>query len=42
MPVKTALKLMGKITGDVRQPLWTMSEANETKLRQVMQQYGLI
>jgi 4-hydroxy-tetrahydrodipicolinate synthase len=42
VPVKTALKLMGKITGDVRQPLWTMSEANETKLRQVMQQYGLI
>ena len=42
VPVKTALKLMGKITGDVRQPLWTMSEANETKLRQVMQKYGLI
>jgi 4-hydroxy-tetrahydrodipicolinate synthase len=42
VPVKTALKLMGKITGEVRQPLWTMSEANETKLRQVMQKYGLI
>jgi len=42
VPVKAALKLMGKITGDVRQPLWTMSAANETKLRQVMQQYGLI
>jgi 4-hydroxy-tetrahydrodipicolinate synthase len=41
-PVKTALKLMGKITGEVRQPLWTMSEANENKLRQVMQKYGLI
>jgi len=42
VPVKTSLKLMGKITGDVRQPLWTMSEANENKLRQVMQKYGLI
>ena len=42
VPVKTALKLMGKITGEVRQPLWTMSAANEDKLRQVMQKYGLI
>jgi 4-hydroxy-tetrahydrodipicolinate synthase len=42
VPVKTALKLMGKITGEVRQPLWTMSAANEDKLRKVMQQYRLI
>jgi len=42
IPVKTALKLMGKITGEVRQPLWAMSEANTYKLRQVMQKYGLI
>jgi 4-hydroxy-tetrahydrodipicolinate synthase len=42
VPVKTALKLMGKITGEVRQPLCPMSEGNENKLRQVMQKYGLI
>jgi 4-hydroxy-tetrahydrodipicolinate synthase len=42
VPVKTALKLMGRITGEVRQPLWAMSEANENTLRQVMQKYGLI
>ena len=42
VPVKTALKLMGKITGEVRQPLCLMSAANEDKLRQVMQKYGLI
>ena len=42
VPVKTALKLMGKITGEVRQPLCLMSPANEDKLRQVMQKYGLI
>jgi len=42
VPVKTAVKMMGKITGEVRQPLCLMSEANETKLRQVMQKYGLI
>jgi len=41
-PAKTALKMMGKITGEVRQPLWVMSAANEDKLRQVMQKYGLI
>ena len=41
-PVKTALKMMGKITGEVRQPLWPLSAANEEKLRQVMQKYGLI
>ena len=42
VPAKTALKLMGKITGEVRQPLCPMSAANEDKLRQVMQKYGLI
>ena len=41
-PVKTAMKLLGKITGEVRQPLCLMSKANEDKLRQVMQNYGLI
>jgi 4-hydroxy-tetrahydrodipicolinate synthase len=41
-PVKTAMKLLGKITGEVRQPLWPMSAANEEKLRGVMQKYGLI
>ena len=41
-PAKTALKMMGKITGEVRQPLCPMSEANENRLRQVMQKYGLI
>jgi 4-hydroxy-tetrahydrodipicolinate synthase len=42
VPVKTALKMMGKITGEVRQPLCPMSQANQDKLRQVMQKYGLI
>ena len=41
-PVKTALKMMGKISGEVRQPLCPLSQANETRLRQVMQEYGLI
>jgi dihydrodipicolinate synthase/N-acetylneuraminate lyase len=33
---------MGKITGEVRQPLCPLSPASEDKLRQVMQKYGLI
>lgn len=41
-PAKTALKLMGKITGEVRQPLCPLGAANEDKLRQVLQKYGLI
>jgi 4-hydroxy-tetrahydrodipicolinate synthase len=42
VPAKTALKMMGKITGEVRLPLCSMSAANEEKLRQVVQKYGLI
>jgi 4-hydroxy-tetrahydrodipicolinate synthase len=41
-PVKTAMKMLGTITGEVRQPLCPMSAANEEKLRGVMQKYGLI
>ena len=41
-PAKTALKMMGKITGEVRQPLCPMSPANETRLQQVLKNYGLI
>lgn len=42
VPAKTALKMMGKITGEVRLPLCSMSPANAEKLRQVVQKYGLI
>ena len=42
VPVNTAMKMLGKVTGEVRQPLCPMSKANEDKLRQVMQKYGLI
>jgi 4-hydroxy-tetrahydrodipicolinate synthase len=41
-PAKTALKMLGKITGEVRQPLCPMAPASEDKLRQVLQKYGLI
>lgn len=42
IPIKTALALMGKCSGDLRLPMTPMSEANLTKLRQAMTDFGLI
>lgn len=42
IPVKTALSLMGKVSGEMRLPLCQMSEKNLEKLKGVMKGYGLI
>lgn len=42
IPVKTALKIMGKITGDLRLPLCEMDEAIETKLITEMKAAGIV
>jgi 4-hydroxy-tetrahydrodipicolinate synthase len=42
VPVKTALRLMGRGTGEVRLPLCEMSQANEEKLRRILAEFGLI
>ena len=42
IPVKTALALMGKCTGELRLPLTPMAEGNVKKLRQAMADFGLI
>jgi len=42
IPVKTALSMMGRITGELRLPLCEMSEANKNNLRQVLHSYGLV
>lgn len=42
IPVKTALSLMGKCTGDLRLPLTPMAEGNLKKLQQAMGGFGLI
>lgn len=42
VPVKTALGLMGKCSGEVRLPLAPMSEANTEKLAAAMREYRLI
>lgn len=42
IPIKTALALMGKCSGDLRLPMTPMSEGNVKKLRQAMTDFGLI
>ena len=42
IPVKTALSLMGKVSGEMRLPLYQMSEKNLERLKSVMKGYGLI
>ncbi len=42
IPVKTAMALLGMVSGELRLPLWPMSEMNFTKLKAAMRAYGLI
>jgi len=42
IPIKTAMKLLGRDSGDLRLPLCPMDSAGETKLRQTLVAYGLL
>ncbi|RKY00944.1 4-hydroxy-tetrahydrodipicolinate synthase [Candidatus Poribacteria bacterium] len=42
IPVKTAMRMMGMINGELRLPLCPMSEANEKKLEEVLRRCGLL
>lgn len=42
IPVKTALSLMGKVSGEFRLPLCQMSEGNLSELKKAMKEYGLL
>lgn len=42
VPAKTALGMMGKISPDVRLPLYAMSQTNQERLRQILIDYQLI
>jgi 4-hydroxy-tetrahydrodipicolinate synthase len=42
IPIKTAMKMLGRDTGELRLPLCAMDSAGETKLRQTLQSYGLL
>jgi 4-hydroxy-tetrahydrodipicolinate synthase len=41
IPVKAALKLLGKGTGELRLPLWPLDAAGEAHIRQTLARYGL-
>jgi 4-hydroxy-tetrahydrodipicolinate synthase len=42
IPIKTALKLLGRDTGEFRLPMCPMDAVAEGKLRQTLQDYGLL
>ena len=42
IPVNTAMKMLGRTTGEVRLPLCEMVEANQAALRQALTDYGLL
>jgi 4-hydroxy-tetrahydrodipicolinate synthase len=42
IPIKTAMKLLGRDTGELRLPLCPMDGAGEGKLRQTLRLYGLL
>jgi 4-hydroxy-tetrahydrodipicolinate synthase len=41
IPIKTALKILGRTTGELRLPLCPLDEAGETRIRQTLTAYGL-
>ena len=42
IPIKTAMKLLGRDSGELRLPLWPMDSAGEGRLRQTLREYGLL
>jgi 4-hydroxy-tetrahydrodipicolinate synthase len=42
IPVKTALKLLGRNNGELRLPLCSLSEAEEARIAQALRGYGLL
>lgn len=42
IPVKTAMKLLGRLNGEMRLPLCEMSKENEHKLSSALKSYGLL
>lgn len=41
IPIKTAMKLLGRDSGELRLPMCPMDDAGEKKLRKTLQEYGL-
>jgi 4-hydroxy-tetrahydrodipicolinate synthase len=42
IPVKTAMKLLGRDSGELRLPLWPLDAAGETRIAQTIRDYGLL
>jgi 4-hydroxy-tetrahydrodipicolinate synthase len=42
IPVKTALKLLGRGNGEMRLPMCPMDDAGEAKVKQTLINYGLL
>ncbi len=42
IPVKTAMKLLGRLNGEMRLPLCKMNDENEKQLKKRLEEYGLI
>lgn len=42
IPLKTAMKLLGRDTGELRLPLCAMDSAGEAKIRETLKDYGLL
>jgi 4-hydroxy-tetrahydrodipicolinate synthase len=42
IPIKTAMRLLGRDTGELRLPMCSIDPAGEAKLRQTLQAYGLL
>jgi 4-hydroxy-tetrahydrodipicolinate synthase len=42
IPVKTAMKLLGRLNGEMRLPLCNMSNEHEGQLKKALEEYGLI
>jgi 4-hydroxy-tetrahydrodipicolinate synthase len=42
IPIKTAMKFLGRDTGELRLPLCPLDTAGEGRLRQVLREYGLL
>ena len=42
VPIKTAMKMLGRDTGELRLPMCPMDTVNDAKLRQTLQSYGLL
>lgn len=42
IPVKAAMKMLGRDTGELRLPMTPLTESEETKLRNTLENYGLL